>query len=696
MTPDLIKNLEHAVAGVLDVVAGLDSRSAHRATLKSVLRKLRITRELSSLYYICVAGSQSAGKTRLVRELYNLNGEHEWLVDNQGRGERVPVFILEKDCAEPYAVGVRYKPGPDGSEEETLDKASFRRIISAYDVNDDYLFTKLYVPKQYFSAQSFGLVLLPGYEMLNRDNAEWQGLMRHTLIHSLGSVLVTDRTRIADNAQVKILADLKSRYFPDRKPVIAVTKTEALENQQIEDLTATVADVFEVPGHELDRIICTGVGDEDYRRKWTRNIMDVVGKYALSSAGSETVRIEELERIINDELDNVSAALREEAAGEGISEHLKERQVEKVRSAFRKASDRYRRGYAKELRNNMIGYAGHAIGIATDKYIEEEENLTAKLRQAGNFLTFQSGEHEQRFHKRIVDCWNGADDQGQSPLISDYRAITDMSRKELDIEPPTEGTLALTQQPLQNLIGHGTTREQIPDDKLLALRQDLRLLMGQNLKDEKDLTPQLLQSEQLEEVLRQLPAMTMEYVRITQAIALRKPELLNKELANFDFNALRTEIETELPQAQKTFGPLLKSIAAIMAVDVVIDGQFDVLNTLTGGGAATGLGGTLSMAAAGAIAVGFIAYKTANQVQAYDAAKKGFIRESLMHFAESHIQKSLELYDDLMENLDDRMTRNLRLAYGLGGELTTHDSLTRNLHRMDVARTNVIKALDRG
>ncbi len=67
-----------------------------------------------------------------------------------------------------------------------------------------------------------------------------------------------------------------------------------------------------------------------------------------------------------------------------------------------------------------------------------------------------------------------------------------------------------------------------------------------------------------------------------------------------------------------------------------------------------------------------------------------------MHFAESHIQKSLELYDDLMENLDDRMTRNLRLAYGLGSELTKHDSLTRNLHRMDVARTNVIKALDRG
>lgn len=213
------------------------------------------------------------------------------MVDNQGRGERVPVFILEKDCAAPYAVGVRYKPGPGWQEEEALDKESFRRI-SAYDVNDDYLFTKLYVPKQYFCPEFPGLFCYR-VTMPNRDNAEWQGLMRHTLIHSLGSVLVTDRTRIADNAQVKILADLKSRYFPDRKPVIAVTKTEALENQQIEDLTTTVADAFEVPGHEQDRIICTGVGDEDYRRKWTRNIMDIVGKYALSSAGSETVRIEE-------------------------------------------------------------------------------------------------------------------------------------------------------------------------------------------------------------------------------------------------------------------------------------------------------------------------------------------------------------------------------------------------------------------
>lgn len=693
MTPDLIKKLELATADVLDVVTELENRSEHRTKLKSILRKLRITRELSSMYYICIAGSQSAGKTRLVRELYELDDEHEWLVDNQGRGERVPVFIIEQECAQPHAVGIRYKPDAEGNEEVSLDKDSFRRIVNTYDVNDDYLFAKLYVPKRYFSAQSFGMVLLPGYEMLNRDNAEWQGLMRHTLIHSLGSVLVTDRTRVADNAQARILDDLKSKYFPNRKPVIAVTKSESLSQLQIDELKSTVADVFKVPESEADRVICTGVGDDNYRARWTHEIMQVVGKYALSSANAASVRIDELEHVLNEELDGIIEKLREEATGEGINEHLKERQIEKVRTAFGKASARYRRGYEKGLRERIKAHATTAIQEAIKRYIDEEEGFQAKLEQLGNFLSFQSGEHELRFQERIVDCWNG-DPTGQALLSSDYLAITEMSRKELNIQPPVTEQLAFAQQPLQNLLGHDQARDDADDVNLLQLRHDLRLLIGQSLTEHESSGPQFM-SEQLEEVLRQLPAMAMEYIRINQAIALRKPELMNKDMSAFDFKALQQEIQTELPQAQETFGPLINSIAAIMAVDVAIDGQFDVLNTITGTGA-VGMGATLSMMAAGTIALSFIAYKTANQVQAYDAAKKGFIRESIRQFADDHIQKSLDFYDDLMENLDDRMTRNLRLAYGLGSELTKHDSLTRKLHRLDLARTNLIKALDRG
>ncbi len=63
----------------------------------SINRKLRITRELADTKYIAIAGTQSAGKTRLIREMYDL--DHQWLSDNEGRGEQLPLFIIEhKEC----------------------------------------------------------------------------------------------------------------------------------------------------------------------------------------------------------------------------------------------------------------------------------------------------------------------------------------------------------------------------------------------------------------------------------------------------------------------------------------------------------------------------------------------------------------------------------------------------------------------
>ncbi|MGJ3441422.1 hypothetical protein AAZU54_15695 [Pseudomonas sp. Je.1.5.c] len=130
MKAPLIKDMENALAGVLKISAELKTRSNPRPALVSILRKLRIARELSSVYYICVAGSQSAGKTRLVRELYQL--DEGWLADNQGRGERVPVFILEKECDAPYAVVVKYD-GQGNEQEEQISQDAFRALISGYD-----------------------------------------------------------------------------------------------------------------------------------------------------------------------------------------------------------------------------------------------------------------------------------------------------------------------------------------------------------------------------------------------------------------------------------------------------------------------------------------------------------------------------------------------------------------------------------
>ncbi|HCF1383045.1 TPA: hypothetical protein NH842_006118, partial [Pseudomonas aeruginosa] len=388
MTAPLIKDMETAVAGVLKISAELKTRSNPRPALVSILRKLRIARELSSVYYICVAGSQSAGKTRLIRELYDL-GEG-WLADNQGRGERIPVFILEKECDAPYAVIVKYD-AQGNEQEEKISQDVFRALISGYDNSGDLdcMFPKLYVPRRYFDGQRCGFVLLPGYEMLNPDNVEWQGLMRHTLVHSLGSILVTDRTRVADNSQKQILNDLVARYFPDRKPAIAVTKTETLTSGQMDELAGTVAEVFQIRSDEQDRVIFTGVGDETYRSAWTSKLIQVINKYALSAGGSDAGRLRELEKLLDTELATVKAALENELDAQSISEHLTERQADRMREVFTKASERYRNRYAKRLREHTNSYLGQVKDIAEKKYNAEEEGITNKLRHAANFLTLR-------------------------------------------------------------------------------------------------------------------------------------------------------------------------------------------------------------------------------------------------------------------------------------------------------------------
>jgi len=709
MHSPLIKDLERALTALLPVTAQLKT-SPQRTAIVSLLRKLRIARELSSAYYVCVAGSQSAGKTRLVRELYGL--DDSWLADNQGRGERIPVFIFEKaGCTAPYAVAIQCNDS-DEEQEIPLSPEEFRALVSDYDAGSDKLFPKIYVPQRHFAAQQFGFVLLPGYEVVNRDNAQWQGLMRHTLIHSLGSVLVTDRTRVADHSQQQILQDLVSRYFPDRKPILAVTKTELFNEGQLRELCATVADVFSVPGVEQDRIVCTGVGDETYRSKWCEEIIRSINKYSLSSVGADEIRLQALEELVIGDLNVIREGLENEEGFKSITNHLAERNVEKFKELFSKAVVKYRKGYSKKLSEQVWAHAGIAKGNAGLRYEKEEENFAAKFKQAVNFLSLQSGEQERVFKERILDCWRESDANlvprlkdtslvidRRTPLDSDYVAISQMSQSALGVSAVTDSGFLhqLKQGSLENLLGYdhaATPNVQMSNE---ALKHDLQLLLGTPRESDK-LKPSQLENGNAEEVLKLLPAMTMEYLRLNQAIALRTPELANSDIASFDFDKLAKEIKEQLPAASSALKPLINSIGAILAVDVMIDGTVDtipaVIDTVTGGTAATGLGASLSMAAAGAIALGFMAYKGANEVQRYDAARKGMIIQSIDQFAESHIQKSLDVYDELMDNLEDRLVGNLRLAYGLGNDLSIKDAMARQLNRLDRARINLVRAID--
>ena len=141
---------------------------------------------------------------------------------------------------------------------------------------------------------------------------------------------------------------------PIANPAIAVTKTETLTSGQMDELAGTVAEVFQIRSDEQDRVIFTGVGDETYRSAWTSKLIQVINKYALSAGGSDAGRLRELEKLLDTELATVKAALENELDAQSISEHLTERQADRMREVFTKASERYRNRYAKGCASTLI------------------------------------------------------------------------------------------------------------------------------------------------------------------------------------------------------------------------------------------------------------------------------------------------------------------------------------------------------
>ncbi|WP_025809944.1 hypothetical protein [Pseudomonas chlororaphis] len=697
VNPHLIERLELALADVL-VAGDFLTQKTYKSQLIDTVRKLRIARELADMYYIAVAGSQSAGKTRLIRELYGL--DKTWLIDEQGRGERLPVFIIEQaGLTEPRASVMEVQNGAI-IERAIDDPQEFQRIIGGWASIGGVLFPKLYVPQRLFKgAASF--VLLPGYELESHENAAWQRVMRHTLKHAAGSLLVTDRNRVAENTQGAILRDLTSTYFPNRKPVIAVTKTEIIAAEELEALRTRAGSVFQVT--ELERIICTGEGDPAYVRAWSEQLVAVLHQYALSAGDSDESRLQELEQLVDDEVCAIQELVSAALANEQLTESRGERERDDILQRFEKARMNYRRTYEKNLQAHTRSYAAEAKEQARRRYIAEEEGFLNALKGVGDFFFTTSGEREAVHIERIKSCWARLEDNaGPTNLMqSNYLVLSQQAAKPLQISAPDaqEFKVAL-ESGTPALLGYDIAADELasalPDNQAV---EDMRKLLSPDLSGgSRGLTP--LQSEGFKNMLDLVPALTMEYMRVNQSMILPHLDRLPQAVTPISIGQFLQEIGDELPQVTSSTKSLLRAVGCMLAVDVAIDGSVDTVPALihaifggTAGTAATGLGATLSVAASGMIALAFVGYRGIQAVQRHDAAQRGYINAVMDQLTDAHIASCLDVYDEAMMTIGDRIHRAVGDAYGLDQKISHKDNLLRCLANLNRARLTVLSDL---
>ncbi|ABP81074.1 hypothetical protein [Stutzerimonas stutzeri] len=695
MYADVIDPVIKVLRETLRLARDFERPQKQVTTLQAVLRKLMVIRELHTTWFVSVAGTQGAGKTKLLCELYGLDG---WLVDNSGRGEKRPLFIVESDCSEPYAIGITAEGG-----EEKIDRETLKAELDSFSHGMRYQLLRLYVPRQHFNL-GFGFLLLPGYERKNSSNERWQEEMRDTLRHSMGSILVTDATRMADHATVGILDDLLNNCFANRSPIIAITWTEGKTDEERQVLRRTAAEVCRVDEPEMDRVVCTGVGAL-WREQWLPVFLASLKRYTNATSEVNRQRLSDLAAVVDDELEEAALMLEDLVGEAAIRVSGQELLLDGLMKKFRESAEKYRRGLERQLRERSQAYANLVTETARQQYIAEEEGLGNKMSNFFSGLMLNSSEVEQRFVSRVIRNW--ASQGARSPLEVTYLALSDMADRNLSLGyksnrvPPATDLVQISSQGMPSLLGYENSaaavklfKEDVDNEQL---QKSLRLLLQKTPSDIESLDQVRARSREVSTALELLPTLTMEFMRVAQAAILTVganslPELRQQPI---EPEKVMEQIGKGLSEMVQSTKEIMSTILAISAVDIGLDGSLDVATVLTGGQVA-GLGAQLSVAAAGIIALAYVGFKVSQAVHQYDTEKKNFIAFCVDHLASQQVEKTLQTYDDVIEQLQDRLTQNLSRAYGIDKELfSERDAMSRALYSLKIARRDLSVEIDR-
>lgn len=691
MYADVIDPVIKVLRETLRLARDFERPQKQLTTLQTVLRKLMVIRELHTTWFVSVAGTQGAGKTRLMQELYGLDN---WLDDNAGRGERRPLFILESDCNQPYASGITAE-----GLEERIDRETLTMELRSFSDGVRYQLLRLYVPRRHFTP-GFGFLLLPGYERENSSNHVWQREMRDTLRHSMGSILVTDQTRMADHATVSILDDLIKNCFNNRSPIIAISRTEGRTDDERETLRGTAAELCRVNTQEMDRVVCTGVGEAG-RQQWLPMFLAALNRYTMASDEVNRQRLEDLAAVVDGELEEAAAMLEELVGEAAIRVSGQDLLLDSLMNKFRESAEKYRRGLERQLRERSQAYACLATESARKQYVAEEEGFENKVRNFCSGLMLNSSEIEQRFVDRVISNWSSQAERTPSEVT--YLALSDMAGRKLRLgSVPAESNLVqASSQGMPSLLGYegsaGAVKlfEEGVDSE--QLQNSLRLLLQQASPEVDLLDRNRAGSREISTALELLPTLTMEFMRVAQAAVLAVepgslPELRQQPI---EPEKVMEQIGKGLTDMMQSTKEIMSTVLAISAVDVGLDGSLDIATVLAGGQVA-GLGGQLSVAAAGLIALGYAGFKVSQAVHQYDTEKKNFIAYCIDHLASQQVEKTLQTYDDVIEQLQDRLTQNLSRAYGIDKELfSERDAMARALYSLKIARRDLSVEIDR-
>lgn len=657
-----------------------------------IMRRLLLAEVMDGRRIIAIGGSQGSGKTNLLCELYpEAKG---WLIPNEGRGEQFPV-LLEEVAGQKEAQGYmrRLVAAQQNHqyevEDQTVSKDDFSPATKNLGAQD--LLPVLKVPARYNLNAKRGWLLLPGYEKKVRENRLWQELMRHGMIAAEGCIIVADETRLTN--QKEIVADLLLNELKHVATVVVISKTEYSSLQKKQELQQTASQVFDIPAEQVEaRIVCTGANVPGYREEWLPKLQAAIKNILSAASIDQKAQVATLESLLRHDLGAVNSDFKA-AIRKLHLDHKHGDDTELVTNfllAFDEERDRLKDKHDKAVNELLNAQFVTARGKLQATLRDEYEGLGNKV-----FKFFETTSDIQlRLESDVAYAWKQGS-QENKPLLDQYTTrIGKVTQTKLGVMP----------------IGQVQARRELQigyvDEKFERHHKNLRtIFLGD--KEQPD--------ARLEESIKLLPMLTLEYARIAsllpEIVGVHPESLMAPEAPN---KIEISETVNKLSQGVDLGKTVLRSIALMLAADIVSDGELDGdmqhdnsteqnpsgqenSGDSTEGGSnwiAT-LASHGSTAVVALVAIGYLVSSAMRETAQHDAKVLTAAEHMLMGIREAHKQHFKQHFDQLMDETRYRLVQALRKRYRLDEHLWQQDRLNKIYADLNSVRLAMLDEIGR-
>ena len=691
-TPELLlKSLNNALRRLRGACTVLGNNELDDKLLDA-MRRLLLAEILGDTWIVAMGGSQGAGKTTLMASMYDLRGDGpRWLQGNEGRGEKMPVLIQEVDgLAHPQGYVRRLVEDKSSKtfklEDAIVDVDKFQRAVCDPAAED--LLPVLCVPRRYFKRENQAWLLLPGYEKQERSNRSWQELMRQALIGAGGCIIVTDETRMANQQQLEIVKDMLQNELRNCKPYIVISKTEAHRHNEkrLAELRTSAQSTFQVDAElAAKQIILSGTDDPSYVAEWMPLLVSAIDDLNFTGQSNRHLQMEHLSAIVGKDLSRVLNDIRSKSRLYFIKDGEEAPELENLLEKFDDAVESLREKHHKAVES--IANAAFVAAAASMNQTLAADHEGFKNWLANAFNT--TSETKVQMQALVSKSWQKAAPTYFSAYSNALARLTSEKLGRLSEEGNREDSpeVPLLAQP-QNLIRLAYVHPSGKPARYARLNQevvsDIRILLGNSSQEEEKVHQDA--SKQLGISVALLPAITLEYSRLAfgmPEVCGIKPDY-SEPVGGNGANHVADGVQS-LQTGVDLGKAAIKSFAAVLAVDVVSDGDSDILGALStpstpGNEAPTFPVGVASMhpaaiAVTAVVAAAYVTSVAVTRLRTFEREASAQAHNMLASVRDHHVEHMKTHFDNSMSLVRERVKEKIRTRYRMDEALMKKDRL---------------------